>query len=305
TLQLLAPLERSNRPTALITVDYLRTFRHRSERHVEPPSITWPTGARILLVEDNQISQEVGLAVLSNINLPSSVAANGVEAIQSLKIAPDNAPYSLVLMDCQMPEMDGFEATCQIRAGAAGERNRQIKIIAMTADTTINIKDRCLSAGMDDYLLKPVEKASLIDLISIHLNVSTDRTQPAEPVVADNTLIWDQAAALNIVGNKESRLLELISIFHKTTPPILIELGDALQANDSVRLKFAAHALKGIAMTFSAHQLVLAAANLESAVADEAASTYKPLYEVLEEAFTTFYDLLQRTYPVAFEVDGA
>jgi signal transduction histidine kinase/CheY-like chemotaxis protein len=305
TLQLLASLERSNRPTALITVDYLRTFRHQSQRPIDTQDLIWPTGTRILLVEDNQINQEVGLAVLRSTNLPSSGAANGLEAIQSLKIAPDNAPYSLVLMDCQMPEMDGFEAARQIRAGAAGERNRQIKIVAMTADTTTNIKERCLSAGMDDYLLKPVEKASLIDLISIHLNVSIDRTQPAAPAVADNTLIWDQAAALKIVGNKEVRLIELARIFHETTPPMLMEIGDALLANDSVRLKFAAHALKGVAMTFSAHQLVLAAANLERAVADEAEATYKPLYEILEEAFTTFYDLLRRTYPAAFEADGA
>jgi len=305
TLQLLAPLEPSNRPTALITVDYLRTFRHQSKGPVDTQDVIWPTGARILLVEDNQINQEVGLAVLSSINLPSSVAANGLEAIQSLRIAPDNAPYSLVLMDWQMPKMDGFEAARQIRAGAAGERNRQIKIIAMTADATTNVKERCLSAGMDDYLLKPVEKASLIDMISTHLNGSGDRTQLAAPAVADNTLIWDQAAALKIVGNKEARLVELVSLFHKTTPPMLIELGDALQANDSVRLKFAAHALKGIAMTFSAHQLVLAAANLESAVAEKAETTYKPLYEILEGAFTTFYDLLTHIYPAAFETDGA
>jgi signal transduction histidine kinase/CheY-like chemotaxis protein len=305
TLQLLAPLERSNRPTALITVDYLRTFRHQAKGPVDTQDIIWPAGTRILLVEDNQINQEVGLAVLSSTNLPSNVAANGLEAIQSLKAAPDNAPYSLVVMDCQMPEMDGFEATRQIRAGAAGGRNRQIKIIAMTADTTAHIKERCLAAGMDDYMLKPIEKASLIEVISTQLNVSTDRNQPAAPAVADNTLIWDQAAALKIVGNSEARLFELVGIFHQTTPPILIELGDALQANDSVRLKFAAHALKGIAMTFSAHQLVLAAANLESAVADKAEATYKPLYEILEGAFTTFYDLLARTYPAAFETDGA
>jgi CheY-like chemotaxis protein len=290
---------------ALITVDYLRTFRHQSQGSVDTQDIVWPTGTRILLVEDHQINQEVGLAVLSSANLPSSVAANGLEAIQSLKIAPDNAPYSLVLMDCQMPEMDGFEATRQIRAGTTGERNRQIKIIAMTADTTANIKERCLSAGMDDYLLKPIEKASLIDLISAHANVSTDRIRPAALAVADNTLIWDQAAALKIVGNKEERLYNLISIFHRTTPPMLIELGDALQANDSVRLKFAAHALKGIAMNFSAPQLVLAAANLESAAADKAETTYKPLYEILEEVFATFNDLLKRTYPGAFEADGA
>jgi signal transduction histidine kinase/DNA-binding response OmpR family regulator len=305
TLQLLAPLERSNRPAALITVDYLRTFRHQSQRPVETQDISWPTGTRILLVEDNQINQEVGLAMLSSTNLSASVAANGLEAIQSLKIAPDNAPYSLVLMDCQMPEMDGFEAARQIRAGAAGERHRQIKIIAMTADTTASIKERCLSAGMDECLLKPVEKGSLIDLISTYLNVSSDRIQPAAAAVADNVVIWDQAAVLKIVGNKEARLLELISIFHKTTPPMLIELSDALLANDSVRLKFATHALKGIAMTFSAHQLVLAAVNLESAVANKAEATYTPLYEILDEAFTTFYDLLKCTYPAAFEADGA
>ena len=117
---------------------------------------------RILLVEDNQVNQMVAKGILKKIGCVSiDIAANGVEALQSLQKAPEDAQYDIILMDCQMPEMDGYEATRQIRNGRGGERNKSISIVAMTANAMQGDKEKCLEAGMDDYLSKPINMDAL------------------------------------------------------------------------------------------------------------------------------------------------
>ena len=124
-----------------------------------------PTGIRILLVEDNQINQLVAKGLLEQIGLHADVAGDGHEALEVLKMAPDDAPYVLVLMDCQMPVMDGYEATQQIRQGEAGARYCDLAIVAMTANAMQGDKDKCIAVGMDDYLSKPVNLDALRDVI--------------------------------------------------------------------------------------------------------------------------------------------
>ncbi|TPH17840.1 hybrid sensor histidine kinase/response regulator [Litorilituus lipolyticus] len=123
--------------------------------------INWPESTRILLVEDNRVNQMVALSVLKNINLTADVAVNGIEALKALKNATSK-PFTVVIMDCQMPEMDGYEATKKIRDGDAGEVNKNIHIIAMTANAMQGDKEKCLNAGMNDYLTKPINPKSLL-----------------------------------------------------------------------------------------------------------------------------------------------
>jgi CheY-like chemotaxis protein len=113
-----------------------------------------PTDLYALIVEDNRINQKVASNMLSALNIPSDIANNGIEALDILKNNPSK--YSVVLMDCQMPEMDGFEATKNIRAGNAGSTVKNIHIIALTANAIKGDKDRCIESGMNDYLLKPL-----------------------------------------------------------------------------------------------------------------------------------------------------
>ena len=127
----------------------------------EPSEASWPEDARLLLVEDNYINQAVAQGVLEGMGLTCDIAGNGVEAITALRQAPTDAPYTLVLMDCQMPEMDGYQATQEIRNGAAGERFRDVSIVAMTANAMKGDKEKCLEAGMNDYLSKPIEAGAL------------------------------------------------------------------------------------------------------------------------------------------------
>ena len=130
-----------------ITKDKLHAM---DEKHI------WPEGTRILLVEDNMTNQIVANGILETFGLYADTANNGQEALHALKEALKTQPYSLVLMDCQMPVLDGYEASDAIRKGKAGEENKNIPILAMTANAMEGDKEKCLLAGMDDYISKPI-----------------------------------------------------------------------------------------------------------------------------------------------------
>ncbi|MCW8824997.1 MAG: response regulator [Gammaproteobacteria bacterium] len=123
----------------------------------------WPKQTRLLLVEDNLVNQMVANGILSKFGLQADVAENGIEAIASLKGEAGDSAYTLILMDCLMPEMDGFETSERIRAGEAGEGMKNIPIIAMTANAMLGDRERCLEAGMSDYLTKPIDPLILQD----------------------------------------------------------------------------------------------------------------------------------------------
>jgi len=120
-----------------------------------------PKDLQLLLVEDNPVNQLVATGILEEFGVTTTVANNGLEALQLLK----QTTFDLILMDCQMPEMDGYQATQAIRSGQAGENNLNVNIIAMTANAMLGDKEKCLDVGMNDYLSKPIDPQLLYNKI--------------------------------------------------------------------------------------------------------------------------------------------
>ncbi len=139
-------------------------------------STTLPPGVRVLVAEDNVVNQRVAVELLKRMGCHADVVANGFAAIKALR----ESPYDLVLMDCQMPEMDGYEATRRIRRLEAGVLNPDIPIIAMTANAMQGDRDLCIEAGMDDYLPKPVKPDRLREALEgWHLGAQTSEDEEA------------------------------------------------------------------------------------------------------------------------------
>jgi signal transduction histidine kinase/CheY-like chemotaxis protein len=128
-----------------------------------------PVEHLILVVDDNTINQLVAEGILSQLGYKVDIAVNGKEALDKI-MQSEHAPYSAVLMDCQMPVMDGYEATKRLRAGEAGDKYNDIVIIAMTANAMKGDKERCLDTGMNDYLAKPIEPENLIKVLGTWLS---------------------------------------------------------------------------------------------------------------------------------------
>ena len=146
-----------------------------AQQQIKPPSGAsarrssavppWPERTRLLLAEDNKVGQTIVKTLLAKLGLEIDITANGAEALNALKRASQNHPYTLVFMDCRMPEMDGYEATRQIRAGKAGDRNQNIPIVAMTIETAKEDKEKCFEVGMNDRLEKPIRPQALTEML--------------------------------------------------------------------------------------------------------------------------------------------
>ncbi len=148
--------------TPLVTKHYISSLK----------KITKENCGKVLLVEDNRINQQVAMGILKRLGYKSEIAVNGIEALKMLKNVGESSPFEVVLMDCQMPEMDGYQATRAIRSCKDGSINKDIPIIAMTANAMVGDKEACLDAGMDDYLTKPIDYKLLEQKINHWLNKS-------------------------------------------------------------------------------------------------------------------------------------
>ncbi|MDG1752664.1 MAG: ATP-binding protein, partial [Thalassotalea sp.] len=131
---------------------------------LSPPA--WQNDIKILLVEDNRINQVVAIQVLESFNLTCDVAENGAVALAKLKVSLKiDTPYTCILMDCQMPTLDGYETTKRIRLGECGDSYKEVPIIAMTANAMEGDREKCISTGMNDYIAKPIEKHLMLGVL--------------------------------------------------------------------------------------------------------------------------------------------
>ena len=223
---------------------------------------------KLLLAEDGRINQQVALGQLSIRGHEVVIANNGQEAIE----AWERQSFDAVLMDVQMPVLDGFEATAVIREREA-HTGRHTPIIAMTANAMKGDRERCLAAGMDGYVAKPVEREELLNAIdkAVSVNQSSAGIQPksgsraAESSIAQptNGIIDLKAAHSRIPGGTEA-VKRMAQLLIDECPKMIREIQDGLAAGDAVRFQRGAHTLKGSADVFGASQVVEVAKRLET-----------------------------------------
>jgi len=235
----------------LVTRHYVKSLVQKNA----PEEYSWPESTRILLVEDNSINQEVAQGLLEDFGLSSDTVANGLEAIKALRSAPAGHPYTVVLMDCQMPEMDGYEATQQIRAKTAGENNAKITIIAMTANAMKGDKEKCLAVGMDDYISKPIDSKTLIKALKRWLTPGAQISMSEHSNNVKENKTWDRESALRRVRGKPERLAMLIGMFLKDMGRRVEELDKAVATQNIEEAQHLAHTIKGVAGNLSAIEL--------------------------------------------------
>ncbi|MGO9271395.1 MAG: PAS domain S-box protein [Terriglobia bacterium] len=240
--------------------------------------------ARILVAEDNGTNQEVAVAILRKLGYHADVVADGAEAVRALQ----QADYDAVLMDCEMPEMDGYEATRRIRERRTGTRNRHIPIIAITADAMAQDRDRCLQAGMSDYLAKPVEPRQLADLLEKWLTAPVGGGEASPP--ADHSPPTPEAVfkpeelLARLVGDK-GLAGKIIIGFVNDAPRQLRRLKNRLEEGDPDGAWKQAHTLKGAAATVSAEALRASCFEVQEAAAAKELSRALALLPRLEEQF--------------------
>ncbi|HEX4690973.1 MAG TPA: response regulator [Solirubrobacteraceae bacterium] len=195
---------------------------------------------RVLVAEDNEVNQLVIEGLLGRRGIASDLARNGREAVTMLAAGP----YDLVLMDCQMPELDGYEATAAIRAGEAGEGAANVRIIAMTANAMAGDRERCLAAGMDDYLAKPLRAEDLDGALERWLGMPSPAPAASPDPAAVDALV-DEARVRTFRDDYPEIAGRLVDLFAEATPPILADLREAVADGDEDRVRRAAHELKG------------------------------------------------------------
>jgi Amt family ammonium transporter len=237
-------------------------------------------GVRILLAEDNDINQQVAVEILTQAGYLCDVVADGRQAVESVQ----KTKYDLVLMDCQMPEMGGLEATQHIREAeqAAGSGGPRLPIVALTANALSGERERCLAAGMSDYICKPFDPFKLVETIEAQLGAgdgsAPDRPQivPAaepSPVEQATDLLDESAEDVSTIIDRPSLLKrclgkaeladKLLVKLHARLGTDLYEIKAAIDAGDSEQLARCAHRLKGAAANLSAEPLRAVSADLE------------------------------------------
>ncbi len=228
---------------------------------------------RVLLVEDNDVNRAVAVGMLKRLNCACSISVDGCEALDAVR----TEAFDVVLMDCQMPVMDGYTATREIRRLEKSSGRPPIPIVAMTANAMKGDRERCLEAGMDDYLAKPVRLAQLADILARSAGrpaLPRRHSKSSTPTVAAETTqetpapVFDLDAAMRIVGGDGALLKEVIKVFLDDVPKRIANMKDALIAGNTSTAERCAHSIKGASGNVGGERLRQMAYHLETACRD-------------------------------------
>ncbi len=267
---------------------------------------------RILLVDDNVVNIKVGSKMLSKLGVTCATASNGVEALAALGAAY----YDLVFMDIQMPIMDGYETTKQIRSRNTTTINPNIIIIAMTAHALKSDKDRCLAAGMNDFLTKPVrldalsevltnaiekigEQSSIPDNHEEEFNFSPEETesddfsQDGESNLARDTKLFDRDTFLEKLDDDIELYNELLEEYLTSASHYIEEIEQGIKEKEFDQVRIAAHSIKGSSGSIEANQMQTAAAELEKAAKKQDMELIHESLEIMEMEYEILSEILK------------
>jgi two-component system, sensor histidine kinase and response regulator len=256
---------------------------------------------RILVAEDNRINAEVALRLLEKMGYVGILATDGAEALEILR----NRPCDLVVMDCQMPIRDGWETARAIRAGEAGAENRDRPILALSAHAAEGVRERCLAAGMNAYLSKPVDPAAFSETIEACLRSDPRSGAEAPPspagvgeAVRDSTgtapPLFDPEILRRRMMNDENLADRVLGEFSRDIPQRIAELREALEREDADGAGRIAHRIQGAAANIGSPALRIAAREMEAAGRAGDLPALKARGIELEAAFESLMALLER-----------
>jgi PAS domain S-box-containing protein len=251
---------------------------------------------RILLAEDNIVNQKVALRQLEHLGYAADAVANGIEVLEAL----ERIPYDVVLMDCQMPEMDGYEATRQIREREGD--SRRTPIIAMTANALEGDRERCLEAGMDDYISKPVKRETLSAAIERWVErkaggADSDGSEGFRSIDAGSVSVIDPGVIEELRGLQSPAdpgfFNHLIDLFIEETPHRLAAIRTAIESSNPDALAHEAHALKGSSAHLGATRMDALCEILEAQGRAGSIGGAGAMLSVLEEEFARVRSALE------------
>jgi CheY-like chemotaxis protein len=272
-----------------------------SERAPQPDAAVQPSPAlpdnrlRVLLAEDNRVNQMVAVRTMEKMGHSVIVADNGLEALSLLA----QQTFDLVLMDVQMPQLDGLAATRKIREGAVPGCSA-IPIIAMTALAMKGDRERCLDAGMSGYVSKPVSRKELEDAIAAQFNTPS-HSAPVSDVpmgrttLPNNFLSWNSDRLLQSLGGDQTFLNELLAVFLDETPKKLQIIKEALSGADSSTVERTAHSLKGELLYLGISELTKNAGDLEQFGRVEDLQRAADSFATLEAGLSALIQSIQHT----------
>ncbi len=222
--------------------------------------------AKILVVDDNRVNQQVAKEMLAKFGCQTDIADHGEQALEMFV----QSSYDLILMDCNMPIMDGYDCTKEIRRI---EGKPIIPIVAMTANTTQAEKDKCKQAGMDSFLGKPLRldslKAELIDRLPPDILPLNASTQPSKNISVATSASYDSGVVSELFDSIGDVVYRMIEAFIEDTPVYIESMRGALVEENAKQTRELAHTIKGSAANFGAHQLVETAKSIEKFALDE------------------------------------
>ncbi|MBX7172152.1 MAG: PAS domain S-box protein [Pyrinomonadaceae bacterium] len=245
---------------------------------------------KILVADDNKVNQKVALLMLKSLGYIADVVNNGKEALDALQ----KQNYDIVLMDVQMPEMDGMEVTRYVRR----EQNPQINpyIIAMTANAMRGDREACLNAGMNDYLSKPIRKDQLQRALE---KCSLENMMPDQTKVTDSIDFTILNALKELSGDSDQLIIELIQMFIEDVPEHLNNLKQSYSAKEFEKLKGSAHALKGSCASLGAVKMASFCAAIEDSIQFDSTSEIDDLIKRIEVEFKQILTILTKKYDIS------